>query len=211
LRRIVPIAMVVLSLLAVSYAADLEVPLEGGRRLGARQVVDNFASIVGNSDAGNLDGTKAWRLRWWKAIEDYTFHGPYFWTGKGYGMGLAEEDGFVVGLEHGGPVVRSPHNAQYTILARSGVPGLALWVSMNAAWFFMMFGQSMVARKAGDERWANVMLWVACYQLAILVDAAFDVALEGPMLGIWFWCLFGFGTASTMIYRWKGNTRPLTS
>jgi hypothetical protein len=37
--------------------------------------------------------------------------------------------------------------------------------------------------------------------MAIVIDASFDVALEGPMLGIWFWCLFGLGIASTMIYR----------
>ena len=35
------------------------------------------------------------------------------------------------------------------------------------------------------------------------IDASFDVALEGPMVGIWFWCLFGFGIASSMIYRWE--------
>ena len=30
----------------------------------------------------------------------------------------------------------------------------------------------------------------------------FDVALEGPMQGIWFWCLIGFGIGATMIYRY---------
>ena len=34
--------------------------------------------------------------------------------------------------------------------------------------------------------------------LAILINASFDVALEGPMQGIWFWCLVGFG--SVMVY-----------
>ena len=37
--------------------------------------------------------------------------------------------------------------------------------------------------------------------MAIIIDATFDVALEGPMLGIWFWCLVGFGIGSVMIYR----------
>jgi hypothetical protein len=35
----------------------------------------------------------------------------------------------------------------------------------------------------------------------MLINASFDVALEGPMLGIWFWCLFGFGVAVAMCYR----------
>jgi hypothetical protein len=50
-------------------------------------------------------------------------------------------------------------------------------------------------------QWAHLVLWVACYGLAIVIDASFDVAIEGPMLGIWFWSLFGFGIASTMVYR----------
>ena len=33
------------------------------------------------------------------------------------------------------------------------------------------------------------------------MNASFDVALEGQMQGIWFWCLFGFGVGSVMVYR----------
>ena len=39
-----------------------------------------------------------------------------------------------------------------------------------------------------------------------MIDASFDVALEGPMLGIWFWSLFGLGIASTMVYRARLGT-----
>jgi hypothetical protein len=212
LRRVAPILFVSAAVLGLTYITDVEVPLEGGRTLGARQIVDNVASVVGRSDAANLDGTKEWRLRWWRSIEDYTFRGPYFWTGKGFGMGLAEEDGFVVGKEKGTPIVRSPHNAQYTMLARTGVPGLVLWVTLNLVWFVTVFWESIGARRRGDTQWANVLLWIGCYELAILLDASFDVALEGPMLGIWFWCLFGLGVASVMIYRWdkkNGISRQL--
>jgi hypothetical protein len=37
--------------------------------------------------------------------------------------------------------------------------------------------------------------------MAIIIDGTFDVALEGPMLGIWFWCLIGLGIGSVMVYR----------
>jgi hypothetical protein len=196
--------------LSCSYVADIKVPLSGGRSAGAEQIVENFSSIFSKSDASNLDGTKEWRLRWWRAIEDYTFNGPYFWTGKGFGMGLAEEDGFVVGKELGGPIVRSPHNAHYTMLARMGVPGLALWATVNITWFLMIFSQMYVARRNSDAQWANVFIWVGCYELSALIDATFDVALEGPMLGIWFWSLFGFGIAATMIYRYLLSVQPAT-
>jgi hypothetical protein len=203
LRRISAIVLVAMSVLGATYLAGVNIPLPSGRSIGAEQIVENFNSIVGTSDTSNLDGTKAWRLRWWKAIEDYTFRGPYFWTGKGFGMGLAEEDGFVVGKEFGTPIVRSPHNAHYTLLARMGVPGLALWVALNAAWFFMMLRHWAMARRRGDVQWAKIFIWVGCYALAALINGTFDVALEGPMQGIWFWSLFGFGIATTMVYRYS--------
>ncbi len=51
----------------------------------------------------------------------------------------------------------------------------------------------LTARHRRQPLWANMFLVVICYELAILINASFDVALEGPMQGIWFWCLFGFG------------------
>jgi hypothetical protein len=116
-------------------------------------------------------------------------------------MSLAEVDGFVVGTELGGPLLRSPHNAHFTILARSGVPGLVLWALTVLAWFGMLGRHIFLARMRGDLRWSNLFLWIACYGLSIIIDASFDVALEGPMIGIWFWNIFGLGIAATMIYR----------
>jgi hypothetical protein len=34
-----------------------------------------------------------------------------------------------------------------------------------------------------------------CYWLAAFVDMSFDVYLEGPQGGIWFWVIIGFGIA----------------
>ena len=187
-------------LFAIAYALDLKIDVPGGRGIGAVQLVDGLASIFGDSKSSNFDGTKEWRLRWWGTIIDYTVHGPYFWHGKGFGINLAEADGFVVG-DAGPPVLRSPHNSHLTLLARAGIPGLCFWVLTLLAWF-LMIGRAMVhARVRRRTAWANLFLWVACYVMAFLIDASFDVALEGPMLGIWFWCLFGFGIGAEMIYR----------
>jgi hypothetical protein len=188
-------------LFALAYSADVSVSLPGGRSIGPAQMVSGIESILGYSETANLDGTKRFRLNWWDTIINYTFNGPYFWTGKGFGVSLAEVDGFLVGLELGGPPVRSPHNVNMTILARAGVPGLFIWLSTCLAWFFILFYNMIIARHRGELAWANIFLWVSSYGAAILIDALFDVALEGPMLGIWFWCIFGFGIAATMIYR----------
>jgi O-Antigen ligase len=203
IRRFMPVLLVGTGVLLVFYVAGLDIPLPGGRTLGPGQIISNVESLIGTSQAANLDGTKEWRLRWWQAIQDYTFRGPYFWTGKGYGLGLAEADGFVVGRELGGPMVRSPHNAHLTMLARSGVPGLVLWVATGLAWFAMLLRNVVLAKRRKETHWANIFIWIACYALAIVIDASFDVALEGPMLGIWFWSLFGLGIAASMIYRWE--------
>jgi hypothetical protein len=40
-----------------------------------------------------------------------------------------------------------------------------------------------------------------------MVNATFDVYLEGPQGGIWFWCVFGFGIALMEVQRW-GYTSP---
>ena len=69
------------------------------------------------------------------------------------------------------------------------------------SWFVMMANAMLKARRYQQPVWANMFLVVMCYVLAILINASFDVALEGPMQGVWFWCLIGFGIGSSMIYR----------
>jgi len=203
IKRFVPVLFVGGMLFVLAYVAGVEIPVPGGRSIGPEQIIRNIESIMGSSETSNLDGTKEWRLRWWQAIVDYTVNGPYFWTGKGFGMGLAEADGFVVGLEFGGPVVRSPHNVHLTMLARTGVPGFTLWLGALLAWFGMLIFNVLNARMRGETEWAKLFVWIACYGLSVVIDSSFDVALEGPMLGIWFWSLFGFGIGASMIYRYK--------
>jgi hypothetical protein len=93
-----------------------------------------------------------------------------------------------------------------TLLARAGIPGLVLWVLVLLSWFAMMTRAILTARIRGHERWVELFLFVVCYVAAILINASFDVTLEGPMQGIWFWSLFGFGIGSVMIYRAQAPT-----
>lgn len=203
LRRVVWPLATALVLLSVAYALDLGFSFPGSysRSVEVRQAIDNFASIFFPSGTASLDGTKKFRVEWWTSIVDYTVHGQYFWTGKGFGVNLAEADGFVVGTENDGPPLRSPHNAHMTVLARAGVPGLLLWGLLCTSWLATMLGYMVHAWRRQEPAWANLFLFVACYAASILINASFDVALEGPMLGIWFWALIGLGIGATMIYR----------
>ncbi|WP_162559878.1 O-antigen ligase family protein [Methylobacterium radiodurans] len=199
-RRFAPAALIGLSLLAGAALADLRVMMPGDREVGAMQIVEGISSVFGASEAANFEGTKEFRLRWWRTIRDYTLHGPYFWSGKGFGVNLAMEDGYhhFVTQE---ATLRSPHNGHMTVLARAGVPGLALWIALLGAWFGMLLHSLLLARQAGHGRWAAVFVWITCYGAGILVNASFDVALEGPMSGIWFWSVVGLGIGASMIYR----------
>jgi hypothetical protein len=173
------------------------------RPVSAHQIVENGMSIIGQSGQQG-EGTKKWRLNWWDIIINDTIRGPNFWTGRGFGINLADADGFAGPDVVNGLVrapTRSPHNAYITLLARAGIPGLVLWALVLVSWFGMMMRGILTARARGHKQWADLFLFIGCYAAAIVINATFDVVLEGPMQGIWFWCLFGFGIGSVMIYR----------
>ncbi len=214
LARLSRIAAVIGLLFGLGLALQIEIPIGGvdertgaseARTLSAEQFLLNAVSIVDDSASADLSGSKRWRLMWWDTIQDYTLRGPYFWTGKGFGIGLAVDDGYVVWEAEGETTVRSPHNVSITMLARAGVPGLVLWLLLIVSWFTMMMRSMLEARRRREENWANAFLFLAGYLLSIFINASFDVALEGPMLGIWFWSLFGLGTAASLIYRAAGS------
>lgn len=201
LLRILLIAVVTM---AAAYALDIKVNFntdQGDRSLGVQQIVENLTSIFVSSEEGNLDDTKQWRLRWWSDIRNYTLDGPYFWTGKGFGINLAESDGYVTGGENGEPPLRSPHNVHMTILARAGLPGFVLWGLLGVSWLAMTMRNVYLARTRQEPFWASFFLFLTAYVIANVINASFDVALEGPMLGIWFWAQIGIGIGASMIYR----------
>jgi hypothetical protein len=192
-RKLYLVGGLAVALAIVAYASDFSMAIgeRRGRVISVEQVSENIASIGGSQDKA-LEGTREWRLRWWKKIIDYTIHGPYFWTGKGFGISLGMDDGFATGNN---VALRSPHNGHLTILARAGVPGFALWLLLQVSFGLSMLWGYFRALNAAQDRSARIMLWVLAYWLAHLVDMTFSVSLEGPQGGIWFWFLFGFGIA----------------
>ncbi len=190
--RLVKPAGAAAALLLAVMLLDVRIGTVSGREISAGQVGANFSSIMGDAGQSGLAGTKRWRLAWWHRIVDYTVHGPYFWTGKGYGVNLADDDGFQVTADHS---LRSPHNVNLTVLARSGVPGLALWLALQAAFVGRLLAVGHRARQSGDRLLAAVCAWLLAYWVAMQCNAFFDVYLEGPQGAIWFWTVFGAGLA----------------
>ncbi len=122
-RKAVPLGLGMIVGLALLVVSDFSFKsASGARSFSASQVGSNIESIFGlgkETDEGGLNQTKQWRLNWWKTIVGYTLQGPYFWTGKGFGINLTVSDG-VARNENAFPGLRSPHNSHLTFLARSG-------------------------------------------------------------------------------------------
>lgn len=174
------------------------------RSVSARQLADNVVSIFGQSGE-QTKGTKEWRLNWWNIIIGDTLFGPHFWTGRGFGLNLGDADGFRDGDHPDLPPLRNPHNVHITLLARAGVPGVALWWTFLAAWLGMLMQAMWTARRRRQRDWAGLFLFISCYAVSFIINATFDVALEGPVQGIWFWCLAGFGIGAVMVYSFQTN------
>ncbi|WP_412060253.1 O-antigen ligase family protein [Rubrivirga sp. IMCC45206] len=165
------------------------------RTLSVEQIVENATSIFGSGSA-SLDGTKRWRLEWWGDIVDYTLFGDYLLTGKGFGVNLAVADGYSVSEEES---LRSPHNGHMTVLARAGVPGVILWLLVHLVWFGAVLRAWLAARARDERRWMALYAWIAGFWVAAMVNASFDVFLEGPMGGIWVWSVIGVGIAAVRL------------
>lgn len=186
--RITKFVVATVMFLLLAMLLGLEAELDH-RTVSAEQLFENLQSMVGLGPRA-LAATVNWRLEWWETIIDYTIFGDYFWTGKGYEVNLAVSDGFA-----GGTTNRSPHNGHLSVLARSGVPGLLLWFGLLGAVLGSLLKRYYRAKAAGLQMMANTNLWILTYLLAALVNMSFDVYLEGPQGGIWFWCLVGFAIA----------------
>ena len=191
--RWLTLIFVAFALMVPVILIDPAIKLGSGREISVGQMVDNVASLIGEADNPGLEGTKEFRLRWWSTIVDYTIGGRYFWTGKGFGINLADADGFQPTADRS---LRAPHNGHMEVLARMGVPGLVLWVSLNAAYGLSLLRAAARARGRGDQFWVQVLGFVFIYWLAALVNASFDPYLQGPQGGIWFWTMFGVGLAA---------------
>ena len=192
-----------LAVLLLFLAMDIEVDIGSPRKASPQQILANLVSVTG-SEEGSFENSRRWRLMWWQKIIRYTMQGPYFWHGKGFGVNLADDDQFQVTPDRS---LRSPHNGHLNILARTGVPGVLLWAALQLAFAMALLRRYRRLVHTGDSRRSAFILWIFCYWIAALTNAAFDVYLEGPQGGVWFWCLVGAGIAATTQSR-DGGSQP---
>ncbi len=208
--RLMSVALLAPVILSIVAVANPVIDLGTVRKVSFDQLVDNVLSVFGGSSNADLEGTAEWRLAWWQTITDYTINGPYFWDGKGYGINLADDDGFQVNADGS---LRAPHNGHIEFLARSGVPGLALWILLQGSYALGLLRAAIGAHRAGRHLWVQILGWLFVYWIAAMVNLSFDPYLEGPHGGIWFWALFGLGLGAMRAWRTDeaGALQPVAS
>jgi hypothetical protein len=148
-----------------------------GRSVGFEQIKNNFNSIVGGTTDATSEDNVVWRLVWWAKIIDYSFSSPNFFIGKGLGMSLATEDDIIT-LDDS---LRSPHNFHLNIMARFGVLLFIIWT-----YFLIQILKPLFKKQLTGKR-----LLIGCVLFAFLLNASFDVFLEGPMGAFPFWTWLG--------------------
>jgi len=174
-----------------AFTSGMRVPFGKHYEVSVEQLVTNVVSVFSEGE-GKWEGTKEWRLNWWTEILRYTTDGTAP-LGKGYGVNLADSDGYQVNRDGS---LRSPHNAAMSVLARSGLAGLGLWIGFVFAMLLSML-QSLRVRSDEAEA-ADVILVTGVWLLAALVNSSFDVYLEGPQGGVPFWICVGVALSALM-------------
>ena len=153
-----------------------------GRTTGLNQIVNNFSSFISNSSEfkfnNTLNNNIIWRFTWWSNIVQNTIQENNFFTGIGSGGDLIKNSGVLVEDVK----LRAPHSIHFNLLARYGFVFFFIWVF----WIIKLLRPLFLKQLNGDH------FLLALFILAFLINASFDVYLEGPMGGFPFWILVGF-------------------
>lgn len=148
-----------------------------GRTIGVMQLQQNINSIFDSDADGTLAENKLWRLTWWFKILNDATEPKNALIGKGIGANLALISDVRVEDER----LRSPHNFHLNVLARFGVLFFFLWI-------FWIWQHLKQLRKSNDN---DLNLLIVIFFLSFLINASFDVYLEGPMGAMPFWSWLG--------------------
>ena len=173
-RKYIPWALVIV--LPIYLTIQVKENFQG-RAAGFGQLKENITSLAATPEDATLEKNVVWRLLWWNNILEYSFSKQYFATGKGLGMSLAQSDDIMITDED----LRSPHNFHLNIMARFGVIVFFLWVY----WMILMI------RPIFKKQLGTYSLAISCIIMAFLINASFDVFLEGPMGAFPFWTWVG--------------------
>jgi O-Antigen ligase len=144
----------------------------------------------GGTDQANTE----FRLIWWAHLfQAVNTDNPAF--GLGFGETLSIYNPIINRDPAERWPVRSPHNINITVFSRMGYVGSAIWVSILSLGLGGLFRQIWKGgwrrQRFSPERREHLAFWLVML-IATWVNSTFDVLMEGPVLGIWFWFALGF-------------------
>ena len=171
--RIIP---VVLLLVLIPYANTKVEENFQGRTVGLEQLKQNVVSIFSTDVEGSLSDNKVWRLAWWYTIITESLQPKNILMGKGVGVNLALINDIKVESES----LRAPHSFHLNILARFG------WI-VFFVWIYWMVIHFKKIKKENPE----FMVISLIIMTAFLINASFDVYLEGQVGALPFWTWIG--------------------
>ncbi len=228
LRSVLLIFAALGSLLAVMWLVNFDLETSRGV-VSARSVIERQLSTIDFLNGGDQEaapsqddgtsGTIEWRLIWWQALVDEALADPTILAiGRGYGPDLRDalagrargSVNWNQGSEVGRPV-RSPHNIAMTILARSGLLGLALWLLVLGTSFSSIVRATLASRRRGDRDNELMGVWLASYLAAMLLIASLGVVLESPFGAAPFFWLLGLALAWAAERRADASPAPSRS
>jgi hypothetical protein len=188
MTKVISIAALVVVLLVVGFAADVNLPspAERGGNISSREIVARGLSAINPELAQNYTdsrhtgfyaGTISWRTRWWTAIWDSVNESiPKSFIGNGYGFPLKDLVPYLKSQE-----IRTPHNIFFFALGYSGWIGVLLFFSLQISICAMLW---RVFKLTGQSY--GVAVW-ACD----LVGAFFGNTFESPMGAIPYYLTMG--------------------
>jgi len=159
-----------------------------------------FKSMYNFKEVVSLSGNNAkWRIILWKDIIQKSMKKPIL--GYGFGMLYNNETLKNMGWEYGADVgFLDPHNSYLSILYRTGIVGLLIFLLFIVSFFIKMI---KFLRSCQDLAISAYMISVLSTIIFILVISFFMVVLEGPFLGIFLWVFIGLALSLTNIYDTK--------
>jgi O-antigen ligase len=194
MRSVVPIALV----LSLAVLLPLQIPIAGwqARAFSVSQLLSNVASITGQQEVGNLNGTSSGREQLWALVYQKQVDQGTLVYGSGFGVNLATEVGVYEGPTANN-LLRSPHNSHLDVLARTGLVGLGLWGALWLAWYWRMVAGCRRLLRYGRGVRRRVAVLCMMLTTAILVSTTFAPELEGAQVAVLLWVAFGIGAAMT--------------
>lgn len=144
------------------------------------QVLENsIARLIAGFQEPQADPTARWRLAGWEEAVQSFLANPILASGLGSPFEW---------LSGRAMVQNRPHNTYLTILAKTGLSGMAPLLIVVAAFYSRAW---RALRRATDLRHRGILLALTASHVALSVFGIFNLLLESPYLAIFFWGIMG--------------------